>query len=146
MSHHRAARVAITAHHVEHTRWQKLCCDLGQQHRGGRRGVAGLQHNAVACGDGWRKLPDRHHHRIIPRCHLGTHTHWLATNHRGETLHVFPGALAFEHARSASKESNLVNHRRDFFSSRDGHGLAAVFYFEGDEFVLARFDGISDAK
>ena len=36
-----------------------------------RRGVARLEHDRVAGGDGRGELPDRHHHRVVPRARPG---------------------------------------------------------------------------
>ena len=144
--HHRAARVAVTAHHVEHTRRQELCRNLGEQRGGCRCRVARLQHDAVARSDGRCELPDGHHHRVVPRCHLRAHADRLATNHRREPLHVFTGALAFEHARRTREETNLVDHGRNLFRRRDRDGLAAVFDFHRDELVFAGFDCVGDAE
>ena len=58
---------------------------------GDRRGVRRLEHDGVAGGERRRELPDRHHHRVVPRRHLGAHADRLAPDERGVAGHVLAG-------------------------------------------------------
>ena len=146
VQHHLATGIAVSADHVEHTGRKELGRDLGQQAGGRGRRVAGLQDDGVPGGDGRRKLPDRHHHRVVPRSYLGTDTNGLATNDRGHVAHVLACALAFEMAGGSGKEANLVDHRRNLFAAHEVSWLAAVLNFQADQFFSARLYGIGDAK
>ena len=63
----RPAGVPVAADDVEHARREELGGQLGQPQRRHRRGVARLEDDGVAGRDRRGDLPDRHHHRVVPR-------------------------------------------------------------------------------
>ena len=105
----RAAGVAVAADDVEHARRQELLADLGQQRRGGRRGVARLEDDGVAGGQRRGDLPDHHHQRVVPRRHLADDADRLAADARRVVLHVLPGRPALEHPGGAGEEAEVVD-------------------------------------
>ena len=124
--HERAAGVAVAADHVEHARRQELRRDLGHQRGRHRRGVARLEHHAVAGGERGRDLPDRHHHRVVPRRDLADDADRLAPDVGGVPGHVLARAAALEHPRGAGEEADLVERRRDLLGARQLDRLAGV--------------------
>src|SRR5918995_2726744 len=89
-------RVPITADHVEDAFGEKLRRYLGHHHRGDRGSVGGFDHDGVARGYGRGELPDRHHHRVVPRCYLADNAHRLAADERRVPFEVIPCRLPFQ--------------------------------------------------
>ena len=135
MVDHRPAGVAVAADHVEHAGRQELGGDLGEQRRARRRRVARLEHDGVAGGDRRGELPDRHHHRVVPRGDLGADADRLAADERRVPGHVLAGALALEVAGRGGEEADLVDHRRDLLRAGQGDRLAGVLDLEGDQLL-----------
>ena len=77
-----------------------------------------LEDDGVAGGERRGDLPDRHHHRVVPRRDLADDPDRLAADPRGVARHVLPRRLALEHARRAGEEPQLVDHRRDLLARR----------------------------
>ena len=140
------AGVAVAADDVEHARRQELGRHLGQQQRRDRRGVRRLEHDGVAGGQGGRELPDRHHHRVVPRGHLGADADRLAPDVRGVAGHVLPGRPALEHPRGAGEEAELVDHRRDLLAGGQPAGLAGVAALGVEDSSAAGLDRVGDPQ
>ena len=146
--HEQAAAVAVTTHDVQHPWWQRICFgdDLRHPKCRDRGRVSGLQHDGVPRSDGRGELPDRHHHRVVPWCHLADDTDRFASNDRREALHVLTSGLAFQDSRGSREESDLVDHRRDLLGRRDRDGLARVLRFQGDEFIGMGLERVGDLQ
>ena len=143
---HGAAGVPVTGDHVEDAGRQELGGDLGEQRRRSGRGVARLEHDGVARGDGRGELPDGHHHRVVPRRDLRAHADRLAAEHRRVPAHVLAGTLALEVPGRRSVEADLVDHRRDLLRAGQRDRLAGVAHLELDQLVGAGLDGVGDAE
>ncbi len=141
-----AAGVAVAAHHVEHARRHELADQLRHQQRGVGRGVGRLQHHRVACRQRRRPLPDRHHHRVVPRRHGGADPDRLAPDERREAGHVLARRPALEHSRGASKEPDLIHHRRDFLRGGQRERLAGVLRLGLDELIGPGLQRVRDAQ
>ena len=111
---------------VEHPGRQDGAGDLGEQHGGARRGVAGLEHDRVAGGQGGRDLPDRHRERVVPRRHLSDDADGLAADRRGVALEVLPRRLPLQQPRGAGEEPQLVDALVDLLARDVAHRLAGV--------------------
>ena len=142
----RAAGVAVAADHVEHAGRQELLGQLGQQGRGRRRGVAGLEHDGVAGRQGRRDLPDHHHQRVVPRRDLADDADRLPADPRGVVLHVLPRRLALEHPRGAGEEAEVVGGVRHLLRHRQPERLAGVAGLDGDELVGPGLDRVGDLE
>ena len=90
------------------------------------RGVARLDHDCVAGGDGGRELPDRHHHRVVPRRHLRAYPHRLAPDEGGVPFQVLPGGLALQAPGGAGEEADLIHPRRDLLLHGEPERLSRV--------------------
>ena len=110
------------------------------------RGVGRLEDHGVARGQGRAELPDRHHHRVVPRRHRGAHPDRLAPDERGEPGHVLAGRPALQHPRRAREEADLVHHRRDLFGQRQRERLAGVLRLGLDQLVGVGLDGVGDPE
>ena len=73
-----------------------------------RRLLGRLQHLHVARGQRRRELPDRHHQRVVPRRDAADDPDRLTPQPRGVAAHVLAGRLAFEQARGAGEEADVV--------------------------------------
>ena len=61
-----------------------------------------------------RELPDRHHHRVVPRRDLGARRRSARAGSNDVWPAMYsPADAALEHARGAGEEPDLVDHRRD---------------------------------
>ena len=108
--HDRPAGVAVAADDVEHAGRQELGGDLGHQQRSTTGVVStGLEHDAVAGRERRRELPDRHHHRVVPRRDLADDADRLAPDVGGVAGHVLAGAAALEQPGGAGEEPDLVD-------------------------------------
>ena len=135
---------AVAADHVEHAGRQELGGDLGQQQGGHRRGVRRLEHHRVARGERRGELPDRHHHRVVPRRHLGAHPDRLAPDDRGVAGQVLPGRRALQDAGRAGEEPELVDQRRQLLGQRQGDRLAGVAALGLDDLLGPRLDRVGE--
>ena len=140
------AGVAVTAHHVEHARREELLGHLGEQRRGGGRGVRRLEHDGVAGGQGRRDLPDHHHQRVVPGRHLADHADRLAPDARRVVLHVLPGGAALEHARGPGEEPDLVDAGRQLLVGGQLDRLAGVLRLDPHELVGAGLQRVGDLQ
>ena len=141
-----SARPGVTAagDDVEHARGQELGADLGEQQRRGRGVVGGLQHDGVAGRDRGRELPDRHHHRVVPRRHLADDADRLAADEARVVGHVLAGRLALEVASGTREESHLVDHDVDLVGDDPAARLAGVLHLDVGEFLGAVGHGIRE--
>ena len=99
---------AVTGDDVEHTGREDLRRELREAQRRQRRLLGWLQHLDVARRESGRKLPDRHHQRVVPRRDAADDADRLAAEPRRVALHVLTGGLALEHARRAGEETEVV--------------------------------------
>ena len=120
--------------------------ELGEHHRRDRRGVTGLDHHGVACGDRGTELPDRHHHRVVPRRHLADDADRLTADPRGVVLHVLACRLALQHPCRTGEEPDLVDHRRDLLGHGDVVGLAGVAALRLDECLSVLLDIVGEVE
>ena len=141
-----AAGVAVTAHDVEHALREDLGRDLGHQHGRHRCGVTGLEHDGVTGGQGGRDLPDRHHHRVVPRRDLPDDADRFAADVRGEAGHVLPGAAAFEQTRGTGEEPDLVQRGWHLLRAGQLHRLAGVLALGLDDVVGAGLHGVGELE
>ena len=141
-----ASGVPVPGEDVERAGREERTGDLGEEQGGFRRGVAGLEDDGVAGGECGGDLPDRHHHRVVPGCHLADDPDRLTPDPRRVALHVLPRRLALEDARRAREEADLVEHGRHLLTGREGVGLAGVLPFQGDELVGTGLDGIGELE
>ena len=138
MRDHGRAGVAVAAHDVEHARREELGGDLGHQRGGHRRGVAGLEHDAVAGGERRRELPDRHHHRVVPRRHLADDADRLAPDVGREAGHVLARRCGPRAARAAPAKKRIWStRRRDLLGAGQLDRLAGVLALGGDDVLGA---------
>ncbi|MDI2022947.1 hypothetical protein PJL18_03491 [Paenarthrobacter nicotinovorans] len=94
-----------TVQDLEHSvRQSGLLPQLGQQHRGGRIALGGLEDERVAGGDGHRSHPQRNHDREVERRDTGYHAQRLAEGEnidaRGDLVRV----VTLEQLRNATSE------------------------------------------
>ena len=122
----RAAGVAVAGDDVEHARRQELLGELGEQDGARGRGVAGLEHDGVARGEGRGDLPDHHHQRVVPRRDLADDADRLAPDERRVVLQVLARGPALEHPGGAGEEPDLVDARRELLAGRQAERLAGV--------------------
>ena len=141
-----ATGVAVTGDHVEHARGQELRGQLGEQRRGRRRGVAGLEDDAVARGQRRRDLPHHHHQRVVPRGHLADDADRLPAYERGVVLEVLPRRLALEHPGGAGEEADLVDRRRQLLVDGEPDRLAGVAGLDVDELARALLQRVGDLE
>ncbi len=141
-----ATGVAVTGDHVEHARGQELRGQLGEQRRGRRRGVAGLEDDAVARGQRRRDLPHHHHQRVVPRGHLADDADRLPAYERGVVLEVLPRRLALEHPGGAGEEADLVDRRRQLLVDGEPDRLARVAGLDVDELARALLQRVGDPE
>ena len=123
---HRASAVTVAAHDVEDTGRQELGGEFGEHDRGDRCGVAGLEHDGVAGGEGRRDLPYRHHERVVPRRDLTAHADRFAPDERGVARHVLRGGATFEYAGGTGEEADLVHSGRHLVGGHGQTRLAGV--------------------
>ena len=117
------------------------------QHQGGfRGGVAGLEHDGVAGGEGGADLPDGHQERVVPRRHLGHDADRFAAHVGGVALEVLAGGLAFQDAGGAGEEAQLVRAGGHFLGGDQGADLAGVAVLGLDELVAAGLDGVGELE
>ena len=146
MRDERPPGIAVAAHDIERTGREELGRELRQHHCGLGRRLRRLQHDGVPGCKRGRDLPHRHHHRVVPRRHLRAHAERLAPNERCVPGHVLAAAFAFEHARGAGEEPQLVDERRDLVGRHQRGRLAGRAAFGGDEVVGTRFDRVGDPQ
>ena len=146
VNHHRPTRVTITVDHVEDTRRQELGGDLGHEGCGRGRGVARLEHDGVAGGEGRSELPHSHHHRIVPRRDLGADPDRFAPDEAGHPAHVLGSCLALEMSGGSCEEADLIHHRRDLFTASERNRLAGVGHLARNQLLGAGLDGIGDPE
>ena len=106
----------------------------------------GLSTTVLPAAIAGRQLPDRHHHRVVPRRHLGAHADRLAPDHTtcGRPCtrpRPCPRACAPRRRRSGSGRpwADLLGH-----GQRDR--LAGVPALGGDELVGPRLDRVGDPQ
>ena len=116
-----------------------------QQGRLGR-GVARLEDDGVARGERRRDLPDRHHHRVVPRRDLADDADRLAADPRGVARHVLARGRPSRHAGRAGEEPDLVHHRRQLLAGGQGVRLAGVLGLERDKLVGAPLDRVGELQ
>ena len=133
MRDERSSRVPVAAEHVEHAGREELGGKLAEHDRRNGRRFSGFQHDRVTGRERGRDLPDRHHQRVVPGDHLCAHADRLAAYERRVTRHVFAGTLAFEHARRAREEAQLVDERGDLVGRHERLRLAGALALRVDE-------------
>src|ERR687890_1033232 len=129
------SRVPVPADHVEHAIGQELSRDLGHHDRGDWGGVGGLYDDGVASGYGRSELPDRHHHRVVPRRYLADNAYWLAADERRVPFEVLTGGLAFQNSGCAGEEANLIHSSRDLLFHGEPERFSGVLRFGPDQFL-----------
>ena len=113
----------------------------------GRRRVARLEHDRVAGGDRRGELPDRHHHRVVPRRDLGAHADRLAADER---RHVRPCTRRRSCPRGGGRRRRRSGSGRPSAGSPPSGSrrdrLAGVLDLERDQLVGAGLDRVGDAE
>ena len=142
------AGVSVTGHDVEYAGGKEtgIRDQFGHADRRDRCGVRGLEHDGVAGRDSRGVLPDRHHHRVVPGSDLADDTDRLASDDRGEALHVLARRATFKHARCAGEEADLVDHRRDLLRHRHRDRLAGVLALEGHKLLSMLLEQVGDTE
>jgi hypothetical protein len=141
-----ASGVPVAADDVEDALGQELRGHLGEHDGRDRRGVARLQDDGVARGYRGRELPDRHHHRVVPRRDLRADAHRLAADDGGVPFQVLPGRLTLQHARRAGEKADLVRHRRDLLLHGEPDGLAGVLRLGADQLLRPLLYGVGEPE
>src|SRR5919112_4013445 len=99
--------VPVAAEHVEDAIGEEFRGDLGHHHSGDGSSVGRLDHDGVARGDGRGELPDRHHHRVVPRGYLADDANGLAADKRRVPFEILPCRLTFEDACRSGEKADL---------------------------------------
>src|SRR5215211_520312 len=139
-------RVPITADHVEDAFGEELRGDLGHHHSGDGGGVGGLDHDGVTRGYGRGELPDRHHHRVVPRRYLADDAHGLAADERRVPSEILPCRLPFEDAGRAGEEADLIHPRRDLLFHGEPEGLPRVLGLRPHQVLGPVFYGVGQLQ
>ena len=141
-----AAGLAVAGDDVERAGREELGGELGQPQRALGGGVAGLEDDRVAGGEGRADLPHRHQQRVVPRRHLADDADRLATDPRRVARHVLARRLALQHAGRPGEEPELVHHRRDLLARGERLDLAGVGRLEGDQLLGVGLDRVGDLQ
>ncbi len=134
------SRRRVAVDDVEHAGRQDRAGDLGEQHGGAGRGVARLEHDRVAGGEGGGDLPDGHREGVVPGRHLADDADRLAADARGVPLEVLPRRLALEQPRGSREEPELVHALVDLLARDVAHRLAGVARLHLADLVAPRGD------
>ena len=141
-----ATGVAVAGDHVEHARGQELRGQLGEQRRGRRRGVAGLEDDACCR----RPAPAR---SSRPSSSAGSSRGSPGRRRRsapgvrgGVVLEVLPRRLALEHPGGAGEEPDLVDRRRQLLVDGEADRLAGVAGLDVDELARALLERVGDLE
>ena len=124
---------AAPADHVEHALGQDLRGQAREQQRRERRLLAWLEHDGIAGGQRGRRLPRRHHQRVVPGRDRGDHANGVAPDHAGVAREVLAAERAVHAARGAREKAEAVGDGRDLVAERACVRLAAVQRFEPRE-------------
>ena len=148
MGYERASGVTVAGDDIEDTRGQQArvgdeLCHADSCHG---RGVRRLEHDRVARRNRRGELPDRHHHGVVPRSDLADDADGLASDDRGEPLHVLACCASLEDARGAGEEADLVDHGRDLLRHGHRNGLAGVLALERHQLLAVLLEEISDPE
>ena len=137
-----ADRFPATKQHVQNARREDIFCQLCQLQRGQGRDLRGLNHHAVPCRQRGGQLPGGHHQRVVPRRDRGHHAHRIAANHRRVAVKVLARCQTVQAAGGPGKETENVDHRRNFIPQRAVQRLAAVEGLEPGKRLTVRFNRI----
>ena len=110
-----------------------------------RRGVRRLEDDGVARGKGRGELPDRHHHRVVPRGHLRDGTDRLAT-YRAEVNPRMYSPLERPSSTRAAPAKNRIWSTIGGISSDIVRcdRLAGVLGLDGDELLGVLLDHVGE--
>ena len=104
-----AGGLALAGDDVEHAGRQDVGGDLGEPQRGERRELRRLEHDGVAGRERGADLPRGHVQRVVPRRDRRDDAERVAPDERGVLLVVLAGGAAFEEARAAGEEAQVVD-------------------------------------
>ena len=113
-----------------------LLADLGEQQRGERCGLGGLEHDRVARSERRRDLPRQHEQREVPRDDLAGHA---------QRLGIWPEARMVELVGPARVVEEPRGHQRDVDVARLADRLAVVERLEHGELAGAFLQDARDA-
>ena len=133
---------AAAEHQVDHPGGEDRRDQLGQFQRGQRGLLGGLEHHAVAGGQGRGQLPGGHHQRVVPGRDGGDHADRVAADHRGVPRQVLAGGRARHAAHRAGEEAEHVGDRRQLVAQGGSVGLAAVLRFQAGQGFGMGVDGV----
>ena len=137
--------LAEALHHVEHAGRQQVADQL-QQHADAQRGLfGGLEHHAVAGGQGRGQLPGGHQQREVPRDDLPDHAQRLVEVVGGGVF-VDLGGGAFLGADAAGEVAEVVGGQGHVGVQRFAHGLAVVPGLGDGEHFQVGFDAVGDLQ
>jgi hypothetical protein len=100
--------LAVPGDDVQDPGRDRVRCQLHEAEHGERRLLRRLQDGDVPRRERRRELPDRHHERVVPRRDLADDPERLPPDPRGVAAHVLAGRAAFEDARRAGEEADVV--------------------------------------
>ena len=140
-----ADRLAVAGDDVEDAGGDHLLRQLHEPERRQRRLLGRLQHLDVARRQCRRELPDAHHQRVVPWRDPADDPERLAADPRRVAAHVLAARTAFEDARRAGEEADVVGHDRRLFA-RDGDRLAGVHRLELSQLLGVLVDQVGQLE
>ncbi len=134
---------AESVDHVQDARRKEIAYHFGEDQDAERRLLRGLKHNAIACGNGWRKLPCRHEERKVPRDDLSDDAKRLMVV-IGNRVVVDLGNAAFLRAHDAGEIAPMVHDERQVGMGGFPDRLAVIQRLDEGEQIEVRLDPVRD--
>src|SRR5476651_932542 len=128
---------------VQHTGWQQVGDQLGEDHDRQRRLLGGFEHHAVAGSQGRGEFPRGHQQREVPRDDLPDHAQRLVEVIGGGQFVDFGGAT-FLRTNAPGEVAEMVSSQRHVGVEGFAHGFAVVPGFGDSEDFEVLFDAVSD--
>ena len=127
-------RNALAGDDLQDTWRDHLLRQLGEAEKRQRRLLGRLHDLDVSRRERRPDLPHRHVQRVVPGADARDDAERLAADHRGISLDVLPGRLAFEIPRRPGEEAEVVRHSRRLVLG-DPPGLPDVLRLEARELL-----------
>ena len=139
--------IAVAADEVRDAGREDLGAELGQDRERRHRSRLGrLQNERVARRQSRGDLPDRHHHRVVPRGDLADDADRLAADPRRVALQVLPGRAAV-HVPGGSREvAEVVAHEGNLVLVEGRARLAGVRGLDVGELVCPLLDPVGELE